>query len=377
MNKLLLILFSIIGLSACNNSDQDQDSIKAEINTYRVEIVELENKIHTLEKLLSDSNATATEGRILVGTQTIVHEPFTHYLDVTGNVEAVTEAFISPEINGLIKSVNVKDGDYVTTGHIIAIIETDITQNTINEVKTQLALAQTVYDKQKELWDQKIGSEIQYLQAKANKESIEKKLITLDTQLKMATIRAPFDGVVETVFQKNGEIGSPGRQLIHLVNIKNLLVTADLSESYLPSIHPGDMATIKFSTFPDLLLSEPIKVIGSVINPNNRTIKIQIPIDNKTNELIPNVIANIRLIDQHIDSAFVIPSIVVKNDALGNSYIYLISEENDVLFAKKQYIKTGKSYGNQTMVIEGLKKNDQLIVGGYNLVKNGSKLRTK
>lgn len=217
MNKLLLILFSIIGLSACNNSDQDQDSIKAEINTYRVEIVELENKIHTLEKLLSDSNATATEGRILVGTQTIVHEPFTHYLDVTGNVEAVTEAFISPEINGLIKSVNVKDGDYVTTGHIIAIIETDITQNTINEVKTQLALAQTVYDKQKELWDQKIGSEIQYLQAKANKESIEKKLITLDTQLKMATIRAPFDGVVETVFQKNGEIGSPGRQLIHLV----------------------------------------------------------------------------------------------------------------------------------------------------------------
>jgi len=374
MNKIVFILLVFIGLTGCQNKSVQE--IKKEISEYRTEIVDLESKIYKLEKILADSNQTHVKSSILVGVQDIKARSFTHYLDISGNVETQIEAFISPEINGLIKNIDVKEGDYVKKGQKLVNIDTDITQNAINEVQTQLNLAKTIYKKQKELWDQNIGSEVQYLQSKANKEALENKLKTLHTQLNMATITAPFDSYVETVFQKIGEIGSPGRQIIHLVNLKELKVTANLSESYIPYVHIGDTATIEFPTFPGISIRQPINVIGSVINPSNRTIKIQIPIYNKANNLKPNIIAQIKLVDLYSDSAFVVPSIVVKNDAKGNKYVY-VTEFNNKLIARKRFIKTGKSYGNKTMVTEGLEHGDQLIVQGYNLVKNGSIIRLK
>jgi len=377
MNKIILILFVFISLSACNNQSNDPEEIKKEIEAYNVEIMEIESKIHDLEKILSDSNKTLTKGSILVGIQDIDFTEFTHYLDVTGNVETQLEAYISPELNGLIEKLSVKEGDYVKTGQTLATIDTEIIRNSIKELNTQLALAITIYNKQKELWDENIGSEIQYLQAKSNKEALENKLESLNTQLKMATIKAPFDAFVETVYQKAGEMGSPSRQLIHLVNLQDLNITANLSEAYLPNVHKGDTALIEFSTFPDIIIREPISVIGSVINPNNRTIKIQVAIKNKNKVLIPNIIANLKLIDQHFNETIVVPSIVVKNDAHGNNYVYIVGEKEDELFAKKTFVKTGKSYGNNTMIIEGLEKDNQLIIQGYNLVKNGSTIRIK
>jgi RND family efflux transporter MFP subunit len=377
MKNIIILLLIVAGISSCQNTSNDLDSVKQQINDHRMEIVNLENEIRKLEKILADSNVSISEGSILVGIQKIKSEKFVHYLDITGNVETHLQAYISPEINGLIKKIDVSEGEYVTKGQVLAVIDTEIIRNSIDEVKTQLELAKTMYQKQKELWDQNIGSEIQYLQAKNRKESLESKLKTLNSQMEKATITAPFDAYIENVFQKSGEFGSPGRQIFFLVNLKDLKVTADISEKYIPYLHIGDSVDISFPTFPNIKLREPISVIGAVINPNNRTIKVQIQIHNEDYTLKPNIIASLSLSDESVDSAIVIPAIVVKNDANGNNYVYVVDNSNGKLISKKRYIKVGNSYGNKTMVTDGLSIEDKLIVDGYNLVKNGSKIHIK
>ena len=378
MKNFIIIFLASIALYSCGNTEdqpQDKRAILDEINTYKMEIVEIESKILKLNTSLVALEGESNQGSILVGTKTMISKPFTHYIDVIGNVESDMQAYISPELSGLIKSINVIEGEYVKKGTKMATIDTEMTENSIDEVKTQLELANSVYKKQKQLWDQKIGSEIQYLQAKSNKESLEKKLKTLRSQLRKANIIAPFSGYIETVKQKVGEFGNPSVPLFFIVNLDQLKITTNISESFLPYINVNDPVNVTFPTFPELNIKAKIGVIGTVVNPNNRTIKLQIPIDNVNKKLIPNIIAQIKVADQHFDGAFVVPSIVVKNDAHGKTYIYLVTEKDGKLYAQKQYITTGKSYGNKTMVTGGIKQDDMVITKAYNLVKNGSLIR--
>jgi RND family efflux transporter MFP subunit len=362
----------ILVTAGCNNSDDanKKQEIKKQITEYRMEIKDLENKIAELEKQLTDT--VVSDGSLLVGIKTVKPEKFIKYVEVTGSVESDLQALISPEINGQISKIHVKEGDYVTRGTLLVSLKTEITEKAIDEVKTALELANTVYKKQKELWDQQIGSEIQYLQAKNRKESLERKLETLKTQKQMAGIKAPFDGYVETVYQKEGEIASPGRQVLMLVNLEKLKVTADISEVYLPNVHKGDMVLLSYPTFPEITMKRPISVVGSVINPNNRTVKIQINIDNPGKKLKPNIIANVKFKEFEMDSAFVVPSIIIKNDADGRSYLYVVAKHNNATMAVKRFVETGDSYGNKTVIIKGLKAGDRIVYQGYNLVKNGS-----
>jgi RND family efflux transporter MFP subunit len=372
MKRIIFLIGIILVTAGCNNSDDESKSqeIKKQITEYRMEIKDLENKIAELEKQLTDT--VVSDGSLLVGIKTVKPEKFIKYVEVTGSVESDLQALISPEINGQISKIHVKEGDYVTRGTLLVSLKTEITEKAIDEVKTALELANTVYKKQKELWDQQIGSEIQYLQAKNRKESLERKLETLKTQKQMAGIKAPFDGYVETVYQKEGEIASPGRQVLMLVNLEKLKVTADISEVYLPNVHKGDMVLLSYPTFPEITMKRPISVVGSVINPNNRTVKIQINIDNPGKKLKPNIIANVKFKEFEMDSAFVVPSIIIKNDADGRSYLYVVAKHNNATMAVKRFVETGDSYGNKTVIIKGLKAGDRIVYQGYNLVKNGS-----
>jgi RND family efflux transporter MFP subunit len=377
MKKFVIILLAVLSIFACKNTSDDPKAIQEEINKKKMEIMKLQTQIHDLEKQLKEQGINTDDRSILVRTITVKPQRFVHNLDVTGNVETDLEAFISPEINGLVDNIIVQEGDFVKAGQLLATINTDLIEMNIQEVSTQLSLAKTVYKKQKELWDQNIGSEIQYLQAKTNMEALEKKLDALKTQLSKADIRAPFEGHIEKIYQKVGEMGNPARNLFHLVNLSKLKVSANISETHLPYIKKGDTATISFAIYPDLVLREPISVVGSVINPANRTFEIQIQIPNKDRLLRPNIIATVQISDHVYDSAIVVPSIIVKNDAQGKSYVYVAGESKGEKVAQKRYIITGLSYGNKTMVVNGLKPGDQLIIQGYNLVKNGSAIRLK
>lgn len=379
MNKLLILslVITIISFSACNTDKNSPEAIQKKIAEYESQIIEIKGKIADLQNQLDTMDINSTEGKILVDFINAEQVNFTNYIDAVGSVVSDYQSNISPEANGQIEKIYVNEGDYVTKGKLLVSLKSTVSERSIREIETSLELAKTVYKKQKELWEQQIGSEIQYLQAKNNKESLEMRLETLKEQIKMTNLVAPFDGYIETIYQKQGEIASPGRQVIELINIADVKIEADISEAYVSDIHQGANAVITFPSIPGYQLSAPITMTGSVINPNNRTFKIQVNLPNKDKKLKPNLISHIKLIQTVYDSAYVVPSIIVKNDAQGRKYVYVINEKDEDMIAVKRFITTGVSYGNKTHIISGIEVGEKIINQGYNTVKNGSVVRLK
>ena len=375
MRKFLSISIIVLTAFACSTGD-DAEAIRQEITTHKDEISQLNIRIKELEQELAKMETTGDEYILPVTIQTMEYRTFHHYFQVSGTVEAVEQAYISPEINGQVKEIPVSEGDQVTKGQLLARLNTSITENAIQEVKTQLELANTLYDKQKQLWDKNIGSEVQYLQAKNKKESLESNLQTLEAQLDMAYIKSPIDGIVDRINIEEGELAMPGLQLMQVVNLGKMKVTADVSENYLPAIHPGDIVHLTFPTYPSLKMDVPVHRTGNVINLGNRTFPVELRIDNVDGKLKPNILALITFLDYSKDQALIVPSIIVKKDMKGQ-YIYIAQEDKGARVAKKVYITTGKSYNDETMVVSGLKPGDRVITQGYNLVTDGTEVKFK
>jgi len=369
--NIIIISLLLLMAASCQNKQNPKDELKV----LKTKLIETQKRIAELEKLLdNDSNYVKTNA-VLVDLIQLKTDTFVHFIQITGNVKSDNQAFISPEISGQIKEVLVKEGQRVKEGQTLMVLNSEITQKNINEVKTNLDLARTVYKKQKDLWDQKIGSEIQYLQAKNKMEALENRLETLKAQKRMATIKAPYSGIIDNIFQHEGEMASPGRQVLQLVNLENLKVYADMSERYLPYIHKNDKAIVSFPTFPNLKMEVPVFRIGNIINPANRTVRIQVNIKNIDNQLKPNIISNIKLQDFHSDSAIAIPSIIIKQDLTGE-YVFVVRDESNGKFvAEKRYLTTGLSHNDKTLIIKGLKPGEKVIYNGYNLVRDGSLLK--
>jgi len=217
---------------------------------------------------------------------------------------------------------------------------------------------------------------MQFLEAKNAKEQAEARLATLKTQLDMARIRAPFNGEIETIFLKEGEIAAPGMQVLQLVSLKNMKIYADLSEKYISSINEGDIVQIDFTQREDLNLTVPIHRIGNVIDEKSRTFRIELKVPNLKEELKPNMFTTIRVNDFTSDMALVVPSLIIKQDISGK-YLYLAEDGEGVLTATKQYIEEGLSYHDQTMILGGLDKGDRVIIEGYSKVSDGVEITVR
>lgn len=373
MRNFLFISIIALFATACSTGE-DADNIRQEIKNHKDEISQLNIKVKELEQKLSEMEETGDEYKIPVSIETMEYRTFRHYFQVSGTVEAVEQAYISPEINGQVKEILVSEGDQVKKGQLLARLNTSITENTIQEVKTQLELANTLFEKQKQLWDKNIGSEVQFLQAKNNKEALESSLQTLKAQLDMAYIKSPVDGIVDMINIEEGELAMPGLQLMQVVNLDKMKVTADVSENYLPVIHHGDIVQLTFPTFPSLQMEVPVHRTGNVINLGNRTFPVELRIDNINEKLKPNILALITFLDYSKDRALIVPSIIVKKDLKGD-YIYVAQKNSEVLVAKKVYVTPGMSYNDETMIESGLNPGDQVIIKGYNLVTDGTEVK--
>lgn len=316
------------------------------------------------------------EARIMIEAKKIEPERFEHFFAVNGSVEAVKEAFISPEISGQVKTIHVSEGDRVKKGQLLVSLNSDIIERGITEVKTSLKLAKTVFEKREGLWAKKIGSEIQFLQAKTNKESLENKLETLEAQLGKTKIKAPIAGIIDQISKKQGELAMPGVMLIRVINLRKVYANAEVSEAYLSKIKKGDPVLVTFPSYPELAIAAPIFRIGSVVNPQNRTFKITIKIDNENEKLKPNLIAVIKIKDFSTEAALIVPSIIIKKDFKG-SYLYVVERQEDKVTARKIHVETGMSKKGDTMITKGLEPGLEVITGGYNLVKNGVRIRLK
>jgi RND family efflux transporter MFP subunit len=369
----VLILF----MTSCGNKQETEQSIKDQITAYKKDVGVMNQKIAELEKKLKTMNAGDEKiEKIPVVVMDISLEPFSHFIQVSGSAEAVKEAFISPEMAGQIREIYVNEGDYVEKGRLLAKLNSDITESSIVDLESSVVLATTVYEKQARLWENGIGSEIQYLNAKNNKESLEQKLVTLKAQLEMAMVKSPISGIVDVIYRKKGEMAMPGAQFMQMVNLEEIYINADVSESYLSQVNEGETVKVEFPVYPDMSLDVPIYRKGNIINPNNRTFPIQLKLKNPGHRLKPNLLSIINIRDFSADSAVVVPSAIIKQDITG-SYIYILEQAGEKLIAKKKYVTPGKFYQDKTMVVDGIQAGQQVIIQGYNEVSDGTEVYVK
>ncbi len=310
------------------------------------------------------------EKAVLVNIRQVSTHQVAHTFTATGKAIAEKSAFISSEMNGQIKKVYVSEGQFVQRGTLLISLNSAVIRSGIGEVKSALELATILYKKQDLLWNtQKVGKEIDFLKAKNQKESLEAKLKTLNAQLAMSQVRAPFAGIVDEIYGQAGELASPGRMLIQFVNLSQMKIEADVSENYLPYIKKGAEVSLSFPSLPEKKIKTRITRTGNVINPANRTFKVELKMANPGREIKPNMVANIQLTDYQ-NKHITVPAIVVKSDRTGE-YVYIVEDSK----AKKVYVKTGFPIDTEVIIIEGLKEGDKVITQGYNLVSQGAKIK--
>ena len=369
MKKTIFIISLLVIASSCSMNSPEM--IKQQITKKKEQVNKINEQIVSLEKTIEPDTAAAEEGFMVpVSLKTITPEPFEHFIEVTGNLEAEEYAFISPEMNGQIKKIYVDEGESVKQGQLLVALNTAMIESSIREVKSGLALTTKLFEKQQELWEQNIGSEIQYLQAKNTKESAEARLATLEVQLDMSQVRAPFSGLVESIMLKEGELAAPGMHVIELVNLDKLKLYGSISERYISSIQKGDLVGIHFPDARDIGLNIPIYRVGNVIDDKSRTFRIEMKLPNHDRKLKPNMYTTIKVKDFSTDTASIVPAVAIKQDIQGN-YIYLAVEEGGQLKARKKYITMGLSYNDLTMISEGVSPGDRVIVKGFSQVSDG------
>ncbi|MCT4639961.1 MAG: efflux RND transporter periplasmic adaptor subunit [Bacteroidales bacterium] len=338
--KRYLIALSGLLLMACSGSKEP-----AEKSTDKVEVTE-HKKIRVKE---------------------LAKEDFSHFIEVNGTINAIEIANISPEMNGQIREIPVKEGQWVEKGTLLMKLNTRAIESSLKEVESGLELATVLYQKQKDLWDQKIGSEVQYLQAKNKMEGLQANKESLQAQLDMSHVYAPFNGIVDKINAKIGEMGGPTRPVIDFVNLNRMKVVADVSEKHLPSVKRGKKVEFTVPTYPDMSLELPVYRTGNIINPVNRTFEVEIRMNNIKNKLKPNMLAVLFINDKTINDALLVPSIIIKEDNTGK-FLFKVNGNN---VAEKIYVKTGISYKDQTEIVEGLNEGDKVVTEGYNLIANG------
>ena len=300
---------------------------------------------------------------------------FKHYLEVQGKIDGDQNVAVSPKMLGVITAIDVKEGDVVRTGQVLAHIDDAVLMQSLAALDTSLAFYTNLYYKQKRLWDQKIGSEVQYLSAKNNMESYQNLIKSTKEQIAMAKIISPIDGTVEDIPIKVGQTVSPGvTTAFRVVNLAKIKVMADIAEAYSAKVKTGNTVQI---SFPDLdkEITSKVSFASKFINTTNRTFSVEVKLDNNAEEYRANMIAVVKINDYSADSAIIVPVNVIQK-MNGASYIYIaVKGKTNNYNAKKVEVKSGQTYNGYTEILDGLKEGDKLITVGYQNLEDGQPLK--
>jgi RND family efflux transporter MFP subunit len=338
-----------------------------QITMQKNKIVGIENKIKKLENKMT---AKVEKNFIPVAVKNMQNEQFDHFIISFGEVKAKNYGMISPEMGGRIEKIYVKEGQKVTKGSLLVSLNAGALNTQITGVKSSLEFATKTYEKQDALWKEGIGSEIQYLSAKNTKETLEAQLKSLEAQVRMTQLRAPFDGIVDKIFPKEGEMAGPSFPVIEFVNLAKLTIQANISESHIDKIKTGQDVELSFSSIPDYKVTTPIIRKSKVISSASRTFEIEMEINNPGERIKPNMVSTIHVKDYSSPKAFVVPSLVIRSDVKGK-YVYVVNKKNKKNIVEKKYVTTGLSYDENTNILEGLNAGDLVIVKGFHLVSAG------
>ncbi len=371
-NIFIATVFAFLAVS-CGGGEGSKEE---QLNALRKQQTETQQKIAALEKELAaeGKNTGATVVAEVVAVTPAAKDTFKHYIEVQGRIDADQNVNVSPKVPGVLTSIKVQPGDKVKKGQLLATLDDAAVAVNLAEVRTQLDLANTVYEKQKRLWDQKIGTEIQFLQAKSNKESLERRLSSMQEQVAMYRITSPINGTVDQVNPKIGEAVSPGIGIVRVVNLDKTKLMAEVSEAYAARIKEGDEAQVRLPDL-DIDFQTKVRVVSKAINPTNRTFTIEADIPANL-PVRPNLVAVIKVNDYTNPAAITLPVNLVQKDDRGQFVFVAAAEEGKQVVRKKQ-VTTGRSSGGRIEILEGITPGDKVISTGYQQLNEGQAVSFK
>ena len=382
MKNIYLLIIITVFLNSCSNEKEPsleeiletndvellksrKSEIDAKLEELTLDLNQLNNKLSVLNK---DRNTP------LITTIRTSEQKFNHFIELQGNVKTKQNVLVYPEMPGILNEVYVKEGQKVKKDQILATIDDGGLSQQLLLLKSNEQLAKTTFERQKRLWDQQIGSEIQYLQAKTSYDSQKNATRQLKKQLGKFTIRAPFSGIIDDVFKEKGTVVAPGpgAEIFRIINLSNMFIETDVPESYISSIKKNKMVEVNFPILGRSYDSS-IRQVGNFINPSNRTFRIEVGIPNLDGEIKPNLTAKLRLNDYSNSNAILIPQSIISENAKGQQFIYVVKDnkEKNQVYAERLVIETGKTNGDFIEVTKNLDANVEVILEGARSVNNG------
>ncbi len=383
MRKIFILTVASAFLISCGSKEQSVEAVLSsnDLTKIRAKKDELSTKSQDIAsqiKQLDDAIAKLdTNKKIpLITTIQANSKEFIHFLELQGSVQTKKNVLVYPEVPGQLVSVLVKEGQKVAKGQALARIDDGGLSNQLAQLEANEALAKTTFERQKRLWDQRIGSEIQYLQAKTNYEAQKNAVTNLRKSIGKYTIRAPFTGIVDDVIKEQGTVVSPGpgAEVFRVVNLGDMYIETDVPETYISSVVKGKEVEIDFPILGTQVHSK-VRQAGNFINPANRTFKVEIGVPNKDRAIKPNLTAKLKINDYTNPTAILIPQSIISENSKGQQYVYVVETSNDKSIAKQVIIETGKTQGDVVEVTKGLTSGMEIVEEGARSVKDKQEVK--
>lgn len=385
MKQLLTLLTIAFILTSCDGNKKNSVEKVLESNNLetirkkRAELVNEQDALHEKIKVL-DAKITeidTTKNIPLITTFKAAMEEFKHVLELQGSVTTKNLLVITPEYNGILTDVYVKEGQKVSKGQILAKIDDGGLGQQLSQLQIQADLAKTTFERQKRLWEQKIGSEIQYLQAKSSYESQQQAVNQLKQQLAKTTVRAPFTGTIDDVITEQGSVVAAGQtQLMRIVNLDDMYIETEVPERYVADVTTGRSVQVEFPVLGKIIDTK-VRQASDFINPANRTFKIEVAVPNKEKSIKPNLTARLKINDYTNENAVLVPQSIISENADGEQYVYVVKNKNadGEGVVKKVIVKTGKTQGDVIEILEGIEDGTEIVQEGARSVRDGQTVK--
>ena len=376
MKQIIVLSLSLLVWWGCGDAGVASEKVfdinekRSQLQAKRAELNKLTVEIEQLEKEIEIMNPDVKSARRKLVTRGLVgREDFARYINIQGTVEADDLVEVSAELGGRIIRLHVKEGDNVRQGDLLVELDLEQLDKQIAEIEVSLDLAKTVYERQSRLWEQKIGSEMQFLQAENNLKRLEKNLEMLTFQRSKSKVYAPSSGVVERLILQIGEMTAPGTPILQLLDLNSLKVVANVPENYLSVVRKGAKVEVSIPAL-DRKAMAVVKMIGNTINPANRTFEVEATLENKDKMLKPNLLANMFIREYFSPNQLILPIELVQQEIDGREFVMVEEETTAGAVASKKYVETGLSYEGKIEILSGLQDNEKVIQEGARGLKD-------
>ena len=386
MKKTIIFLNFLLLLLACGQETEKTvssitankdtlDELQIQKTIYTRQINELSLALDSLNQKLE--KMSGSQKRVLVTAIEIKPQIFNHTIEIQANIKTRQNLQLFPEFGGRLNQILVKEGQEVKKGTLLAVIDDAGLQDQLDQMKLQLQLVKTTFERTQRLWDQKIGSEMMYLEAKTRFKSQQKQVAQMRNQLSKTKIYAPFSGVIDEIIARKGSTLAPGMTpIMRIVNLDNMYVESDVPENYLANITKGSLAKVSIPVLNETQ-NTVVRQTGNFIQPDNRTFRVEAPIKNPTGMIKPNLNARLSIVDYSNPEALMIPIRVIRENSKGDSFVFILTgqEENNEYITEQRFVTLGMSKDELVEITKGVNTEDLIVDEGVSLLVTGQKVK--